>query len=186
MIVQSISLVLPPATLTLLTLPQKIVGSVAATFVNAVMPVLVHQTTESPDGARKFMRVLALVLGPLGAIGVVVIGFTAPRFVLPALIVALWLVASGSAAVAQRWAFRFLPPSTSRVTIVVVPLIVVAVALSTLSDGFNIIVLLCAYAAVDAATSFLLLATLRDRAMAGLTGMITLALASIWILSLLG
>jgi hypothetical protein len=72
------------------------------------------------------------------------------------------------------------------VTIVVVPLIVVAVALSTLSDGFNIIVLLCAYAAVDAATSFLLLATLRDRAMAGLTGMITLALASIWILSLLG
>jgi hypothetical protein len=185
MIVQSLALVLPPAVLTLLSLPMKVVGSVAATFVNAIMPLLVHQNTESPAAARRFLRILGALLG---CVAIALVGFGAlaiPQYFAPVVIVALWLIASASASVAQRMTFRFLPPSASRVTIIIVPLIVVAVALSTQSRGFGLVALLSAYALVDAASSFLLLLSLRDRLMACVTGLITLALAAIWIMSLI-
>jgi hypothetical protein len=185
MVIQSLSLILPPSTLTLLTLPMKIVGSVAATFVNAVMPVLVHQTTESPQAARRFLRILAAMLGSAGAAGVVGAAFFFPQYLAHAAVVALWLIASASSSVAARMAFRFLPPSASRITIAVVPAVVIAVGLSAASGSFNLMVLLCAYAIVDAASSFLLLASLKDRLMAFLCGLVTLALSSIWVGSLL-
>jgi hypothetical protein len=180
MIVQSLALTLPPATLTLLTLPMKVVASVSATFVNAVMPILVHQTTDSPAAARRFLRILVLLLGAVGAAGVAGAALLAPEYFLEVLIVALWLVASAASSVAGRLAYRFLKPSASRITIVIVPVIVVAVAVSTLSPSFGLLALLCAYAAVDAASSFLLLAALRDRVMAGLCAILTLGLALIW------
>ncbi|MDQ0000519.1 hypothetical protein [Pseudarthrobacter sulfonivorans] len=185
MVVQSLALVLPPATLTLLTLPMKIVGSVAATFVNAVMPRLVHQDTESPSGARRFLRQMVLLLGGTGVIGALGIYSTVPAYFTQAVIVALWLVASASASVAQRLMFRFLPPSASRITLVVVPMIVAGVAVSATLDGFGLIALLSAYALVDAATSFLILIALRDKLMAIVSGLISAALTAIWIISLI-
>ncbi|WP_461172270.1 hypothetical protein M1D93_14900 [Arthrobacter sp. Z1-9] len=184
MVVQSLALVLPPSTLTLLTLPMKIVGSVAATFVNAVMPLLVHQGTESPSAARRFLRLLVVLLGSVGLVGVLGINLTLPAYLIQAVVVALWLIASASASVAQRLMFRFLPPSSSRITLIVVPLIVVAVALSTSSQQFGLIALLCAYAMVDAATSFLILIALRDKLMAATSGFVSAALLLIWITSL--
>ena len=184
MVIQSLALILPPATLTLLTLPVKIVGSVSATFVNAVMPMLVHQATESPAAARKFLRILVILLGPVGAAGVAVSAMFAPDYFLEVLVVSLWLVASAASAVAGRMAYRFLEPKASRVTMVVVPAIVIGVSASTLSSSFGLLALLCAYAAVDAASSFLFLVSLRDRLMAVICGVLTTALALIWVGSL--
>lgn len=184
-VVQSLALVLPPSTLTLLTLPTKIVGSVAATFVNAVMPILVHQSTESPTSARRFLRLLGLLLGGAGAFGVLGIYLAVPPYLTQAIVVALWLIASASASVAQRLMFRFLPPSSSRITIIVVPIIVLGVAFSVSFEGFGLIALLSAYALVDAATSFLILIALRDKLMATVSGLISAALAAIWIASLI-
>lgn len=184
MIVQSLALVLPPSTLTLLTLPMKIVGSVAATFVNAVMPLLVHQNTESPTEARRFLSILTVILGSLGLVILVAGGLFLPEHFVQVLVVALWLLAAAAASVAQRMMFRFLPPSASRITLAVVPMIVAAVAVSVQSDGFGLIALLCAYALVDAASGFLILVALRARVMSCVTGLITLSLAAIWVASL--
>jgi hypothetical protein len=185
MVVQSLALILPPAVLTLLSLPMKIVGSVSATFVNAIMPRLVHQNTDSPAAARKFLRQLAALIGGVAIAGSIGGYLAFPQYFTTVVIVALWLVASASSSVAQRMTFRFLPPSASRVTIVVVPVIVVAVALSTQSGGFGLVALLCAYALVDASSSFLLLLSLGDKLMAWVSGLITLGLSGIWIGSLL-
>jgi hypothetical protein len=184
-IVQSLALILPPAVLTLLSLPTKIVGSVSATFVNAIMPRLIHQSTDSPEAAHRFLRQLAALIGGAATVGLVGGWVFFPEHFLTFLIVALWLVASASSSVSQRMTFRFLPASASRVTIIVVPLIVVAIALSTQAAGFGLVALLCAYALADAASSFLLLISLRDRLMAYVSGAITLALSAIWIGSLL-
>lgn len=184
MVIQSAALVLPPATLTLLTLPTKIVGSVTATFVNAVMPLLVHQKTESTGGAKSFLRLLTLILGSVGALGVLIVATLLPEFLTQALIVALWLVASASSSVGQRLMFRFLPPSASRITLFVMPTVVLAVALSAQTPGFGLIALLCAYAMVDAATSFLILLSLREKVMTPVSGFVTGAIVGIWITSL--
>ncbi|MBT2568958.1 hypothetical protein J7I84_21200 [Arthrobacter sp. ISL-85] len=185
MVVQSLALVLPPSTLTLLTLPMKIVGSVAATFVNAVMPLLVHQGTDSPSAARRFLKLLVLLLGTAGLLGVIVIYALFPTYAVQAAVVALWLIASASASVAQRLMFRFLPPNSSRITIIVVPLIVVGVAFSASSQKFGLIALLSAYALVDGATSFLILTALRDRLMAVVSGLVSAAIVAFWVTSLI-
>ncbi|QGG40027.1 hypothetical protein GEV26_00770 [Aeromicrobium yanjiei] len=184
MVVQSISLTLPPSVLTILSIPMKIVGAVAATFVNALMPRLVHQDTDSPQAAFRFLRQVVVILGSLGAFGALATKIVAPEHTVPAVIVWLWLIASAAGAVAQRLAFRFLPPSFSRITIAVVPVIVVGVMVSTQWAGFGLVALLCAYALVDAATSFLLLLSLKDRRMSLLTGGLTMSLVAIWVASL--
>lgn len=184
MVVQSIALILPPAVLTLLSLPMKIVGSVSSTFVNAIMPRLIHQQTDSPDGASRFLRLLALFIGSVSLVGTALGYFIFPAYFQTIVIVGLWLVASASSSVAQRMVFRFLPPSTSKITIIVVPLIVVAVIFSAQSSNFGLVALLCAYALVDATSGFLLLMALRDKVMAPISGVITLLLSYIWLSSL--
>lgn len=185
MIVQSLALILPPAVLTMLSLPTKVVGSVSATFVNAIMPRLVNQNTDSPSVARKFLRQLAMLVGSCAIVGLAGGYLILPEHFTTFLIVALWLVASASSSVAQRMTFKFLPPSASRVTIIVVPLIVVAVALSTQSASFGLTALLCAYALVDATSSFLLLISLKDTLMAWVSFVITILLSGIWVNSLI-
>lgn len=183
-IVQSLALVLPPSTLTLLTLPMKIVASVAATFVNAVMPRLVHQSTESPAVARRFLRLLVALLGIVGLLGTLGIYIIFPTYLVQGAVVALWLVAAASASVAQRLMFRFLPPSSSRITLLVVPLIVAGVAVSVSYPHFGLIALLSAYALIDAATSFIILIALRDKLMALISGLVSVAIILFWITSL--
>ncbi|GAB2888729.1 hypothetical protein [Nocardioides pacificus] len=184
MVIQSLSLVLPASTLTLLAVPMKIVGSVAATFVNTVMPRLVHQGTHSADEGARFMRTMVALLASIGLAGVVICHFLLPDYFVMSTVVALWLPASAAAAIAQRLAFRLLLPRASRITIVVVPLLVLGVAISSRAENFGLTALLCAYAAVDAATSFLILIALRLRLMALISGTLLAGLLTIWFGSL--
>ncbi|OZE34091.1 hypothetical protein CH259_18860 [Rhodococcus sp. 05-2254-4] len=181
MVVQSISLVLPPSTLTLLTVPMKIVASVSATFTNAILPRLIHQSSTSPEEGRRFLRLAAGGLAIAGTLLFLGARLFLPEYSLTALVIALWLVASAASSVAQRLAFRFLKPSASRITLIVVPVIVVATLVSSKFDGFGLISLLCAYAAVDAASGCLLLFALRDRLMAFVTTLILVNLGTIWL-----
>lgn len=186
MVLQSLAVLLPPSTLTLLSLAIKLVGSVSSTFVNAVMPLLVHQSTDSPAGGRRFLRVLLGVLGVGGLAASGMVSLVWPEQAVPSLVLAMWLIASAAAAVAQRMAFRFLPPHASRVTIVAVPTVVALAALSSRSPHFDLSMLLCAYAGVDAATSLLLLAALRDRFMTAVTGAVVVTLSVVWLIGVFG
>jgi len=185
MVLQSLAVLLPPSTLTLLSLAIKLVGSVSSTFVNAVMPLLVHQSTESPAEGRRFIRVLVVVLGVGGLAASGVVTLVWPQQGAPSLVLAMWLIAAAAAAVAQRMAFRFLPPHASRVTIVAVPVVVALAAVSSRSSNFDLSVLLCAYAGVDAATSFLLLAALRDRFMTIVSGAVLVTLSAVWLVGVM-
>ena len=185
MVVQSVSLILPPATLTLLTIPMKIVASVSATFTNAILPRLVHQTTESPSEGRYFLRVATATLMAVGLVVVLVSVVFFEDYWVIAAVVSLWLVASSASSVAQRLAFRFLAPSASRITIVVVPVLVFACILSAQTANFGLLALLCVYAMVDAASAFLLLAALRNPVEAVVIFLTASCIAFIWCASLL-
>lgn len=185
MVLQSLAVFLPPSALTLLSLAIKIVGSASATFVNAVMPALVHQSTESAQGGKRFLRIMAVVLASCGAVFVFLVGTFFPDYLVPAVILALWLVASASAAASQRMAFRFLRANASRMAMAAVIVVVVLATFSTNSPGFQLVTLLSAYAAVDACTGFLLLVALRDRLMAFVSGTTLLLVALIWGTSLI-
>ncbi|SDC46653.1 hypothetical protein [Nocardioides lianchengensis] len=184
MVLQSLAVLLPTSALTFLSIAIKIVGSVAATFVNSVMPKLVHQGTTSPEGGRRFLRLTAATIAPVGVVGVIGVAVVRPDLTLGALVIALWLLASSSAATAQRMAFRFLAPSASRVTLVAVPVVVLLAAGSASRDSFELVTLLCAYAGVDALVGALLLLALRDRLMSAVVGAITGALVTIWVVTL--
>lgn len=185
-VLQSLAVLLPPSTLTILNVGGKIVGSIAATFVNAVMPLIIHHQTESIEPSRRFLRGLVGALTGLSAAAVVAASAFNSSLLIPAICVGLWVVASTSAAIAQRMSFRFLPPSASRITIVAVPLVVLLALASSTMPGFQLVVLLCAYAAVDGATATLLLFTLRDRLMSWVLAATCAALAAIWITSITG
>ncbi|MBF4633030.1 hypothetical protein ITJ38_01285 [Agreia pratensis] len=185
-VLQSLAVILPPSTLTLLNVGGKIVGSIAATFVNAVMPVIIHHQTESMEPSKRFLRGLVGALIGISAIAVVGASVFDSSLLLPAICVGLWVVASTSAAIAQRMSFRFLPPNASRITIVAVPIVVLLALGSSLTPGFQLVVLLCAYAAVDGTTAALLLFTLRDRLMYWVLAATCAVLAAIWIGALLG
>lgn len=185
MVIQSASLVLPPSTLTLLTVPMKIVASVSATFTNAILPRLIHQKSTSPESGRYFLQIAAVILGGVGSVTSLIFIIFFEQYAVIAVVVSLWLVSSAAASVAQRLAFRFLKPSASRVTIGVVPVIVVATLVSAKSENFGLVPLLCAYATVDGVTATLLLVAIKDRVMAGALGLVTFGLCGIWMTQLL-
>jgi hypothetical protein len=164
-VLQSLAVLLPASGITLLNVAYKLVGSVSATFVNATMPSLVHRDTESRSAARRFLRLVAATVtaGGLGLVGAVRV--LRPELVLPALVVATWLLCSTASAVAARMSFRFLRPGASGRTIAVVVAVVALTALTSYGPGFSLTVLLCAYAALDGGSAMLLLWPLRDRLM---------------------
>jgi hypothetical protein len=183
-ILQSLAVLLPPSAVTLLNVAVKIVGSIAATFVNAVMPQIIHHQTDSIDASKKFLRGLVGVLALASVAAIWGVSLVDNELLIPAICVGLWVVASASAAVAQRMSFRFLPPSASRVTLIAVPLVVALAFASSLSPGFQLVILLCAYASVDGSTAGLLLLTLKDRLMSWVLAITCLALAIIWVVTL--
>ena len=183
-ILQSLAVLLPPSAVTLLNVAVKIVGSIAATFVNAVMPQIIHHQTESIDASKKFLRGLVGLLALISTVAVCGVSLVDNSLLVPAICVGLWVVASASAAVGQRMSFRFLPPSASRVTLIAVPIVVALALASSLSPGFQLVILLCAYASVDGSTAALLLFTLKDRLMAWTLTVTCLALAAIWIVTI--
>ena len=184
-VLQSLAILLPPSSLTILNVAVKLVGSISATLVNAVMPVLVHQNSDSQDGSRRFLRFLILAVTGGAVLLVAGVGAIESTWVVPAICVSLWALASSVSSVSQRVAFRFLPPNASRITLVVVPAVVALALLSTLAPGFQIVVLLCAYGSLDSFTAAVLLLSLRDRTAAGTMLAACAGFMTIWALALL-
>jgi hypothetical protein len=178
---QSLAVLLPPSTVTLLNIGYKIVGSVSATFVNATMPLLIHQKTVSPEGARRFLRIVVVVVA---AGGVLLAGGThilRPELFAPAVIIGIWLITSSASAVATRMSYRFLAPHATARTMTVIIIVVALAILSSTAPGFALTVLLCAYAALDGASAMLLLWPLRDRVMSLVLAGALAALAVGWV-----
>lgn len=180
-VLQSLAVLLPASSITLLNVAYKVVGSVSATFVNASMPLLVHADTDSPRLAGRFLRFVTVAVAA-GAI-LTTIGFelVRPEYLIPVTVVAAWLVTSSASAVAHRMSFRFLTPTTASTrTMTVIAVVVGAAALSTRAPGFDLTVLLCAYAAMDGASATLLLWPLKDRVMSIVLGTLLLAIVCVW------
>lgn len=179
-VLQSLAVLLPPSSITLLNVGYRIVGSVSATFVNATMPSLVHQTTDSPRSARRFLRVVVFVVGVCAITIVVGVRIVRPDLLVPTMVLAMWLIASAAAAVAARMSFRFLAPHASTRTIGVVITVVVLAVLSSRGAEFNLTVLLCGYAAMDGAAAMLLLWPLKDRLMSLVLAGTLAGLGAVW------
>jgi hypothetical protein len=162
-VLTSVAVTLPASGVTMLSLANRLVGAVATTLTNAVMPSLVHQSTETPRAARRFLRLLLAALGASGIVATAVTAALDSDLVVAAAVVALWVAASSAAAVAQRTSFRFLPPRAAGTTMAAVLVIVAATVAFSGTPGFDVVVLLCAYAALDASTAGLLLWRLKDR-----------------------
>ena len=177
---QSLAVLLPPSTVTLLNIGYKIVGSVSATFVNASMPLLIHQTTSSSWAARRFQRIVVIVTAAAGAAIALGTRIVYPNLLQPAVIVAIWLVTSSAWAVATRISFRFLAPRATARTMAVLIAVVALTGLSSHSSGFSLVVLLCAYAAIDGASAMLLLWPPRDWLTSLVLAGALAALAVVW------
>jgi hypothetical protein len=177
---QSLAVLLPPSTITLLNIGYKIVGSVSATFVNASMPLLVHQDTDSPRAARRFLRIVVVVVAAGGIAIALGTWMVRPELLAPAVIIAMWLITSSASAVAMRMSFRFLAPQAVARTMTVLIAVVALAVVSSHGAGFSLVVLLCAYAAIDGASAMLLLWPLRDRVMSLVLAATLTALAVGW------
>jgi hypothetical protein len=186
-VLQSLAVLLPAASLTIINLAYKLVGSISTTFVNATMPLLVHSRTDSPALARRFLRVV-VVSAVLGGTALVIgTWLRRPDLLVPAVVVAIWFVGSGSNAVAQRMAFRFLRPhQASRPQMLVIAAVVGAALASAHSPAFSVTVLLCAYANIDGTSAATLLWPLKDRRMSAVLALAMLGLAVIWLATVLG
>lgn len=184
-VMQSVAILLPATGVTYLNIANKIVGSISATFVNALMPQIVHQHSDSPAAGRRFIRLMFPVVAATGALVVVAVQLIRPQLFLPAVIVAIWLLGSTHSAISQRMAFRFLPSNASRVSMIVIAVIVVLTIGSSALPGFTLTVILAAFAAMDCATAMLLLWLLRDRLASFMMGCGLLTVLGIWAVALL-
>jgi hypothetical protein len=182
-LLQSFAVRLPASSLTYLNIGYKIVGSASATFVNAIMPLIVHQGTDSPHSARRFLRIVVVAVGIAGTLLVIAVSIIRPYLLVPSVVIAIWLITSAAGAVAGRMSFRFLAPHASVRTIGVVIAIVALTAFSSAYPGFSLTVLLCAYAAIDAAAAMLLLWPLKDRLMSVVLAGAIICLSIIWLSS---
>jgi hypothetical protein len=184
-LMQSMAVLLPAASLTILSLAMKVVGSVSTTFVSAILPTMVHQETDSPAAARRFLRILMLVIAAASVVGLIMVFGVRRDLLLPALAFAAWLLTSSSSAVAQRLSFRFLRPKIASLSTGGVGVVVACALLSARAPGFDLTVLLSSYAAIDAVSALLLLWLLKDRMMSALMGVTLAGLMAIWVSSLL-
>ena len=179
-VLTSVAVTLPASGVTVLSLANRLVGAVATTLTNAVMPLLVHQATETPSAARRFLRLLSACLAGLGVVATAATGVLAPDHVIAAAVVSVWVVASSAAAVAQRTSFRFLPARAAGATMAAVLVIVAATVAISTTFHFTVVVLLCSYVALDASTAGLLLWRLKDK---GASAVAILALVCLTVVS---
>jgi hypothetical protein len=179
-LMQSLAVLLPASSLTFLNIAIKLVASASAMFINAVMPTVVHQSTDSTVAARGFLRIMLPLMACVALICLTATAIIRPAYFASVAILGIWLVATSAAAVAQRMSFRFLRPDATRVTLGVIVIVVGLALASSRVAGFNLNVLLCAYGAIDAAGAMLLLWQLKDRAVSLVMGAALISLAVIW------
>jgi hypothetical protein len=159
----SLAVLLPASSVTILSIAAKVVAATAMTLINAVMPALVHQSTETPAAARRFLGVMLVGLGVLAALAVTVVAVFRGNYTADAVVIGLWVLCASAGSVAQRIAFRFLPARALAFPMVgVVVTVALAVGASQL-PGFNALLLVCACASLDAVTAAALLWSLREK-----------------------
>jgi hypothetical protein len=178
-VLTSLAVLLPASGLTILSIAAKLAASVSNTLVNAILPALVHRSTQSPAAARRFLVGMTVLLGGLGTVLVTVVAISFGNYLTSALVIALWVISATACAAAQRMAFRFLPARAMAAPTIAVVVIVALTTVASLTSGFHALVLLCAYASLDSVTAGILLWNLRDGVMSGLMLGIVLVLAVI-------
>ena len=179
-LLQSFAVLLPASSITLLNIGYKIVGSVSATFVNAIMPMIVHQGTDSSRSARRFLRIVVVAVAAAGTV----------------LVVAVWIVRPPACPVRgdRHLAYRIGRRRSGGTYVISLSRAPCVGSHDRRGDrhsctgriffglpGFNLTVILCAYAAMDAAAAMLLLWPLKDRLMSVVLGGAIVCLCAIWV-----
>ena len=160
---EAMALLLPAASLTILNIVNRIVGSVSTTLVSSILPKLINRSSTSRAGATTFGRWLAGLLSlPFCVVAMISIFVSLPyeQYVLATL---AWLLTSGMNVSAQRLAYRFLPPAASVLSIASAVTVTVAVAVIATTSLFTLKVLFVGAIALDALPASFLLWSLSER-----------------------
>jgi hypothetical protein len=171
---EALALLLPAASLTILNIINRIVGSVSTAVVSSVLPKLVNRTSTSHKGAATFARWLAVILAlPFCIVAAATLFIHLPyeEYVLTTL---AWLLASGLNVSAQRMAYRFLTPSASVLSIASTIIVIGLVAIVSTTAWFSLKVLFVGAIALDAFPAAFLLWTLSERAISAITAFVFL------------
>jgi hypothetical protein len=166
--IQALALVLPASSITILSILTKVVGSISTTAINALMPTLVNANQSSQEPALRFLWRTSV---PLSMFLVVVSTIALVKTNVSVAYVAIglgWLAAINANAVAQRLAYRFLPPSASRVSILVMLVVLASLGTMAAFDALSLPLLVIGFVTIEAATAITLLWVLNVRNSTGL------------------
>jgi hypothetical protein len=173
-ILEALALLLPAASLTILNVINRIVGSISTTVVSSILPKLVNRQSTSRANIATFTRWLAIIL----VLPFCVVGATALVIHLPyqeyVFTTLAWLLTSGMNVSAQRMAYRFLAPSASVLSIVSAVLVIGFLVFASTTPWFTLKVLFVGAIALDALPAAFLLWTLSERAMSVVTFLVFL------------
>ncbi|WP_139765909.1 hypothetical protein [Gordonia sp. i37] len=182
--IQSLSAQLPPAALTISSIPVKIVGATTTIFVNTLLPRLVHRNSTDELAGRPLLRYAVVTISLVSAIACIATFFLAGRYVLFVVIVAIWLIVSSISSVVTRFAMRYREPRQLVVTVAVPIGVLSLLWLTSLSSGFSVGAVICAYALVDGVTSAVLSRLMSYRWELWLSSILSFALGGLWLASI--
>lgn len=168
-VLEALALLLPTASLTILNILNRIVGSVSTTVVSSVLPKLINRKTTSQADVAAFTRWLALLLAlPFCIAGIIALVVHLPyqEYVFIAL---AWLLASGMNVSAQRMAYRFLSPSASVLSVVSAVVVTGLLVVAATTTWLTLKLLFMGAIALDALPAVFLLWTLAERGMSLVT-----------------
>lgn len=166
--IQALALVLPASSITILSILTKVVGSISTTAINALMPTLVNANQHSQEPALRFLWRTSVPLS-MFLVAVSTIALVKTNTSVAYVAIGLgWLAAINANAVAQRLAYRFLPPSASRVSILVMLAVLASLGTMAAFDALSLPILVIGLVTIEAATAIMLLWVLNVRNSTGL------------------
>lgn len=163
---QAIALTLPGASVTVLNVMARVVASVSTTLVGAVLPRFVHASSKSVRSSSRIAWWIGAVFGSPCLLIVAVGPWLNLPYELYVVLGLAWAAAVGINAVAQRVAYRFLPPSASVLSILSSVIVITALALLAAAGKMSLPVLLIGAVAVDSLPAGFLMWSLRERTLA--------------------
>jgi hypothetical protein len=178
---EALALLLPAASLTILNILNRIVGSISTAMVSSILPKLVNRDSATQTDAANFARWFAVLLAVpfcLVAATTLIVSIPYQEYVLTTL---AWLLVSGMNVSAQRMAYRFLAPSASVLSIVSAAAVVVFVIAASLTPWFSLKILFVSAIALDALPATFLLWTLSERVIGLVTFLVFVASAGLLI-----
>jgi hypothetical protein len=173
-IVQALALLLPAASLTLVSVMTRIVGSFSTTVISSMLPRFVNRYSDSQTAVKRFLRwMTGVLLVPFVVVALLGLAAHIPYAPYPTL-VAAWILASSMNVAAQRMAYRFLAPSASVLSIASAIVVILFLCIVATTSWFTLHVLLLGSLALDAIPASCLLWTLRERLMGGIPAVVFL------------